>query len=305
VATQRVIGVDLGGTKILAGVVDRDGNVERRREHSTPVTGQAELLAALDAAVEELLDERIEAVGLGIPSTIDQRHGRAVTSVNIPLADLDIRARMVERFGLPVGIDNDANAAALAEWAFGAGRGTQHMVMLTLGTGIGGGLILDGRPYRGAVGAGAELGHIVIDHDGKPCQGVCTGRGHLETYATGTAATDAAHEVFGPAADSHRLVRLAREGDASAAGILAGIGRRLGSGIGSLVNVFNPEVVVIGGGFAAAGELLLEPALEVMRREALPPARDVVRVVRAELGTAAGLVGAGLVAFEALDAAAA
>jgi glucokinase len=301
VPPNRVIGLDLGGTKILAGVVAADGSVERRREHATPVGSADALLAGLDAAIEELLDDGIAALGLGLPSTIDQRTGRAVSSVNIPLADLDVRERMRERYGLPVGIENDANAAALAEWTAGAGRGTRHMVMLTLGTGIGGGLILDGRLYRGAVGAAAELGHIVIEHDGKPCQGACTGRGHLETYTTGVAAGEAAREAFGPAVDAHRLVRIAREGDATAVGILTDIGRRLGSGIGSLVNIFNPELVVIGGGFAAAGELLLEPAAEVVRREALPPGRDLVRIVRAELGTAAGLVGAGLVAHEALE----
>ena len=301
-AEQRVIGVDLGGTKILAGIVDRAGAVGRRRETPTPTASQAELLAALEAAVAELLEDGVGAVGLGIPSTIDQRSGRAVSSVNIPLADLDVRTWMRDRFGLPVGIDNDANAATLAEWAHGAGRGTRHMVMLTLGTGVGGGLILDGRPYRGAIGAGAELGHMVIDLDGPPCQGSCTGRGHLESLASGRAATIAAQEAFGPAVDAHRLVRLAQEGDASAVELLATLGHRLGVAIGSLVNIFNPELVVIGGGFAAAGDFLLGPAREAIQREALLPGRDLVRVVRAELGTAAGLVGAGLVAFEALDA---
>src|SRR5438067_1087920 len=299
---QRAIGVDLGGTKILAGIVDRDGAVESRRELPTPLDSQDELLGGLARAVEDVLSDDVAAIGFGIPSTIDQRSGKAVTSVNIPLADLDLRAWMRERFGLPVGIDNDANAATLAEWAHGAGRGTRHMVMLTLGTGVGGGLILDGKPYRGAVGAGAELGHMVIDLDGPPCQGSCTGRGHLESLASGRAATIAAREVFGPAVDAHRLVRLAQEGDASAIELLATLGHRLGVAIGSLVNIFNPELVVIGGGFAAAGDFLLGPAREAIQREALLPGRDLVRVVRAELGTAAGLVGAGLVAFEALDA---
>lgn len=298
---ERAIGVDVGGTKILAGLVRRDGTIERRHERATPVASQAELVAELERAVEELRAERVAAIGFGVPSTIDQRAGRAVSSVNIPLVDLDLRAHMAARFGLPVGIDNDANAAAIAEWRFGAGRGARHMVMLTLGTGVGGGLILDGRPYRGAVGAAAELGHIVIEHDGEPCQGTCTGHGHLETLASGREATEAARAAFGPVADSHRLVRLAREGDVRAREILEELGRRLGSALGSLVNVFNPELIVIGGGFAAAGDLVLEPAVEVMRREALPPAADLVRVVRAELGTAAGLVGAALVGFEALD----
>jgi len=298
-----VIGVDLGGTKILAGVVDRESRVLRRVEHPTPVSSQAELLSRLDAVVEELLsDDGVAALGFGIPSTVDQVRGRAVFSTNLPLADLDFRDRMKERFGLPVGIDNDANAATIAEWVVGAGRGTRHMVMLTLGTGIGGGLILDGRPYRGSVGAAAELGHIVIQHDGPPCQGVCTGRGHLEVLASGTAAGKVARELLGPEANAYDLVRKAQDGDVAAVEALAEIGRKLGSGIGSLVNIFNPELVVIGGGFAAAGDLVLDPAREVMRREALEPARDLVRIVHAELGPEAGLVGAALVAFETLDA---
>jgi glucokinase len=296
-----VIGVDLGGTKILAGIVDRDGTVERRREVPTPLESQDGLLRGLAGAVEDVLEDDVAAIGFGIPSTIDQRSGKAVTSVNIPLADLDLRAWMRERFDLSVGIDNDANAATLAEWAHGAGRGTRHMVMLTLGTGVGGGLILDGKPYRGAIGAGAELGHMVIDIDGPPCQGVCTGRGHLEALASGHAATMAAREQFGPAVDAHRLVRLANEGDRAAVALLAELGHRLGAGIASLVNIFNPELVVVGGGFSAAGDFLLEPARELVARETLSPARELVRIVRAELGTAAGLVGAGLVAFEALD----
>jgi glucokinase len=170
--------------------------------------------------------------------------------------------------------------------------------MLTLGTGCGGGVVIDGRLYRGW----AEFGHTVIDFDGLPCQGTCTGRGHLEAYVTGTAATKLARETFGPAVDSHRLVRLADEGDATARDILDGIGRHLGAGIASLVNIFDPELVVVGGGFAAAGDWILDPAREIVRRDALSPASELVRVVRAELGTAAGVIGAGLVAFDAAAA---
>jgi glucokinase len=294
---KRVIGVDLGGTKILAGVVDRNGHVERRREHSTPTATQEELLAGLDSAVEELMSDEIGALGFGLPSPIDQRTGRAMQAVNIPLGDIDFRLRMAERFGLPVGIENDANAATYAEFHFGAGRDVANMVMLTLGTGCGGGAVIDGRLFRGW----AEFGHMVIVFDGIPCQGSCTGRGHLEPYVTGVAAAKLAQEEFGPAVDAHRLVRLAREGEARAVEILDGIGRHLGAGIGSLVNIFNPELVVIGGGFAAAGDFVLDPAREVLRREALARAGYRVRVVRAELGTAAGLIGAGLVAFDALE----
>ena len=293
---KRVIGLDLGGTKILAGVVDREGHVEQRREHPTPTASQDELLAGLDVAVEELLTDEIAALGFGLPSPVDQRSGRALQAVNIPLKDIDFRARMKERFGLPVGIENDANAATYAEFQFGAARDVESMIMLTLGTGCGGGAVIDGKLFRGW----AEFGHIVIEYDGLPCQGTCTGRGHLEPYVTGTAATKLAQAEFGPAVDAHRLVRLADEGEPRAVEILAGVGRRLGAGIGSLVNIFNPELVVIGGGFAAAGDFVLDPAREILQREALAGAGYRVPIVRAELGTAAGLIGAGLVAFDAV-----
>jgi glucokinase len=306
VPPELVIGVDLGGTKIAAGAIDRRGSVTVRSEQPTPVSSQGELLAALDELVEEISAQvgDVAALGFGIPSTIDQRFGRAVSSVHIPLADLDFRDRMKERFGLPVAIDNDGNAAAIAEWRLGAGAGSQHMIMLTLGTGIGGGLILDGRPYRGSVGAGAELGHMVLQYDGPPCRGACTGRGHFETLVSGTAADTVARSVLSPDATGRDLVRLAHEGDARATEALAGLGRILGAGIATLVNVFNPEVIVLGGGFGKAGELLFEPAREVVAKEALSPGSELVRIVPAELGAEAGLIGAGLIAFELLEAAA-
>ena len=301
-AGERVIGVDLGGTKILSGLIDRDGRIERRYEIPTPVESQEALLGGLYAAVDELLDDEVVAVGFGIPSTIDQRAGRAVTSVNIPLHDLDFRDRMHEHFRLPVGIDNDANAAAIAEWKVGAGKGTDDMVMITLGTGVGGGVIVGGRPLRGSVGAAGELGHMVLEFDGPPCQGHCTGRGHFEALCSGSAATIRAQEVFGPAVDAHRLIRLANDHDEQALAILTDLGRKLGAAIGSLINIFDPALVVIGGGFgAAAKDYLLGPALEVVQREALEPGRDTVQIVNAELGSSAGLIGAGFVAFEALD----
>ena len=297
------IGVDLGGTKILAGVVDRRGAVVRRHERPTPQDSQDHVIAELRAAVAELLDDSVAAVGFGVPSPIDQRGGVVVECVNVPLVDAPLRDVMQDRFGLPVGLDNDANAAAIGEWRVGAGRGVDHLVMLTLGTGVGGGVIAGGKPFRGANGSGGELGHVVVVHDGRPCQGACTGRGHLEPYITGVAAGIAAREAFGPEADAHRLVLLAEAGDGTAREILAEIGRYLGSGLGSFANIFGPELMVIGGGFGlAAWEHLMPSALEVMKREALRPMRDVVRVVRAELGTAAGLIGAAFVAFEALDA---
>jgi glucokinase len=294
VTEERVVGVDVGGTKILAGIVDASGKVEHRRERPTELDSQDRLIEEIGAAAEELLDDSVAAVGFGLPSRIDQQTGRVDGSVNVPLQNVALREPLMERLGRPVALENDGNAAALAEHRAGAGRGSQSMVMLTLGTGVGGGVVIDGRLLR----EGGELGHTVLVYDGIPCQGTCTGRGHLEAYVSGTAAAKLAREAFGPAVDAHRLVRLAAEGDSTAVEILDGIGRKLGAAIGSFVNIFRPQLVVIGGGFASAGDFLLGPAGETMRREALPPARDRAEIVRAELGTAAGVIGAALVAYD-------
>jgi glucokinase len=298
---SRVIGVDVGGTKILAAVVSRDGLLGGRIERPTEVRSEAALLAQLDDLVDELRAGApdVTALGFGIPSRIDQVEGRAVASVNVPLRGTDFRERMRKRHELPVGIDNDANAAAIAEWQAGAARGTAHVVMLTLGTGVGGGLILGGRPYRGATGSGAELGHVVVDLDGLPCR--CGGRGHLESYATGLVAGELARARFGPESGARDLVRRAEAGDADAVALLAGIGRHLGAALATFVNALEPELIVIGGGFGeAAAEFLLGAAREVLRRDGLEPGRDTVRLVLAELGTDAGVIGAGMIAFDAL-----
>jgi glucokinase len=301
VKALRVIGVDVGGTKTLAAVVSREGAIEKQVVHPTDVSSQDALLAGLDAIVEELRGrDEIAALGFGIPSRVDQRSGRAVASVNIPLADVDFRDRMRERHGIPVGIENDANAATIGEWHAGAAKGARNAVMLTLGTGVGGGLILDGRPFRGTTGVGAELGHIVIGLDGPPCG--CGGHGHLESYAAGPVADRAARKLYGKDSDGHELVERGRKGEREAVEALAEIGRGLGAGVASFVNVFEPEIVVVGGGFGTAGELLLGPAREVLAQEGLEPARETVRVVSAELGFHAGVIGAGMIAFEALDA---
>lgn len=299
-SSLRVIGVDLGGTKILAARLDRDGTIEERCEVPTPTGSQEELLAGIAEAVERLAGERFAAIGLGVPSVLDRRTGRSLDSINIPLADVSLPDLLSERFGVPAAVENDANVAALAEWRLGAGRGAENVVVLTLGTGVGGGLILDGELYRGW----AELGHVVVVADGPPCQGTCTGRGHLEAVASGNAADRAAERLWGEGANAELLVGRAEEGDPEAVEALAGIGHLLGAAIGSFANTFNPDVTVVGGGFGeAAAEFLFPAALEVARREALEPARAGLRIVKAELGSEAGVVGAGLLAFEVVDGA--
>jgi glucokinase len=285
----RVIGVDVGGTKILAALVDRAGEVERTVVRPTPTSSQEAVLDALADAVRELVDDRVVAVGFGVPSQIDQRRGTLGQAVNLPLEEIPFRDLMAERVGLPVALDNDANVAAAAEWGRGAGRGTSTMVMLTLGTGVGGGFVLGGRPYHGW----AEVGHMVIERDGLPCQGSCTGNGHLESYASGRAADRVAREQLGEGATAHDLVEQRHPA-------LHELGRYLGAGIATLANLFDPELVVIGGGFGIAAFDLVLPAIrEVLEVEALPGARGL-RIEQAQLGEEAGVVGAGLIAFDAL-----
>jgi glucokinase len=299
VGAQRVIGVDLGGTKIATGSVDVDGNLHEQFEVPTPTESQDELLEAIVAAIEPLADERVDAIGFGIPSVIDRSTGRALGSTNIPLRDISLADLTQERFGVPAVVENDANVAALAEWRLGAGRGANDLVMLTLGTGVGGGLVLGGSLYRGI----AELGHVVVVADGPPCQGRCNGRGHLESVASGNAADRAAEKLWGEGATAERLVGRAEEGDPAALEALSGIGHLLGAAIGSFVNMFAPELIIVGGGFGiAAFEFLVPSALEIARRETVEPDALPVRIVSAELGSDAGLIGAGLVAFEALEA---
>jgi glucokinase len=300
VSAPLVIGVDVGGTKILSGVVDREGTVHSRHKLESPGSSEEDVLAALDAAVATLLDDRIGAIGFGIPANLDRATGRVLSATNLPFDDFDLASHARARFGLPVGIDNDANAATLAEWKLGAGRGTSNLVMLTLGTGVGGGLVLENRLYRGW----AEIGHMVVLAHGPLCQGHCHGRGHVEALASGTAADRAARELWGPDADAQVLVERAREGDEDARARLVEIGGFLGAAIASLANLFDPELVLVGGGFGeAAGELVLGPAQEIARRDALAPADETLRIVLAELGTDAGLIGAALIGFEAFDGA--
>jgi glucokinase len=298
VREERVIGVDLGGTKILAGLVARDGTIGRTIEIATPDGTQAEVLAAIDGVVTDLLVDGAAAIGYGVPLNIDRRTGVALRAVNLPLHQVHFPDRARERFGLPAGVENDGNAAALAEWRLGAGRGASNLMMLTLGTGVGGGVVIDDRLYRGW----AELGHVVVVAGGQPCQGNCHGRGHLEAHASGLAADRAAAALFGRGADAPVLVSRARSGDPGATAALAEIGRLLGAAIGSLTNIFDPDIVIVGGGFgAAAGDLVLEPARVAARAEAIQPADETLQIVEAELGDAAGLIGAALVAYEALD----
>jgi glucokinase len=287
-STNRVIGVDLGGTKILAGIVDEDGTVHETLERPTVTTSQAALLDELAEVVRQLPQEGIEAVGFGIPSRIDHARGLALGAVNIPIRDVLFAEEMRRRLGLEVEMENDASCAAYAEFKLGAGKGATDMITLTLGTGVGGGVVSGGRLFR----AYTELGHMVIVEDGEPCQGACSGRGHVESYCSGTAADKLARKLLGPHAGARDLVDAEHP-------VLQEIGHHLGTAIGSLVNIFGSTRVVIGGGFGIAAFDQLVPAARLaVLREALAPSGQMLEIERAELGAEAGLIGAGLIALE-------
>jgi glucokinase len=310
--TVEAIGVDLGGTKMLVGAVDADRNVAYRSTAPSMGLSQNELLSTLEQELRAAIDARPDAaaVGLGIPCTIDRGRGVAISAVNLQLADVPIRDLMSERLGLPVALDNDANVAILAEHRFGAAQGAENAVMLTVGTGIGGGLVIGGEVYRGSTGAGAELGHVVIDEDGPPCQGNCPNHGCVEVMASGTAiareglaaAEDVPDSALGRAVaggvelDGKEVTDAALDGDPVAVQVLEKVGRRLGVALASLANIFDPDVIVIGGGVIAAGDLLVAPARAELAVRALPPMNDTP-VVAAVLGPDAGMVGAATMAM--------
>jgi glucokinase len=312
---RETIGVDLGGTKMAVGVVDSEQHIHYEGKESSIGLSEDKLVEDLGRELEEAKQARpdVLSAGLGIPATIDHDRGVAIQAVNLEISDVPLRDLMQERIGLPVFLDNDANMAALAEYLYGAGRGAQNMVLLTIGTGIGGGLILGGEVYRGSTGGAAELGHIVIREDGLPCQGNCPNHGCVETYASGTALAregKAAAErepssALGKAlAEGPILGRtvtdLAVNGDALATEVVADAGRHLGVALASLANIFDPDVIVIGGGVAAAGELLIGPAREELQSRALDPMNGTP-VKLAELGPDAGMIGAAAMALIELD----
>jgi glucokinase len=315
--SRKVIGMDLGGTKLLAGVVDEQLEVHDRVHRLVEGLSEQALVEAIVESATELLEHHpdVQAIGFGIPCLIDQRDGHAVMCVNLPLSDIPFRDVMSERLGVPVFIDNDANVATLVETRFGAARGSDFVVGLTIGTGIGGGLIIDGKVFRGHAGSAAELGHMVIDENGPPCQGNCPNYGCLEAMASGIAIgregkiaaegdsdSDLARAaVAGEEITGELVTQLALGGDEVSRMVLGHIGRQLGIGFSSFVNIFNPEVIVVGGGAMAAGDLLLEPAREEMRARALRPNREQVRIVPARFGPEAGMLGAGVLALDELD----
>jgi glucokinase len=302
------IGVDVGGTKIAAGVVTPEGEI--LNEVRYPSAGPRErLLSSIARAVTEVKDGyEVGGVCLAVPGFVMSEENKVIFAPNLhAIEGVPLKDELGERTGLCVTVENDANAAAWGEFRFGAGSEVGHLVFITLGTGVGGGVITEGALLRGAQGAGAELGHVTIQATGPRCG--CGNHGCLEALASGTAIQRRAREVANEQPDSalgqlaiqrkvlgEDVTELANQGDEAAASVLNEAGVWLGIGLAGFVNVFNPEVIAIGGSVAKAGERILEPARQEVYLRARSPSRDLVRIQEATLGTESGVLGAAALA---------
>lgn len=302
---MNAIGVDVGGTKIAAAVVTPGGEVLGEVRYLTQAVPPDRLVETIADAVTEVKDGfQVGGVCLAVPGLVMAAENTVVFAPNLhEIEGIALDEEMGRRTGLSVTVENDANAAAWGEFRYGAGRDFEHQIFITLGTGVGGGVITHGMLLRGAQGSGAELGHVTIDPAGPRCG--CGNHGCLEALASGTAiqrrAREAANEnprsALGRLAIERTVLgedvtRLARAGDEAAVSVLEYCGRWLGIGLAGFVNVFNPEVIAVGGGAAEAGEFLLEPARREVRKRARSPSRDLVKIKEATLGPKSGVLGA-------------
>ncbi len=304
-----VFAVDLGATNLRAGLVGGQGEVIATVQTRTPQEGPAAVVEAIAQLVEEL-KSRVGRVprrmGVGVPGPLSVAEGIVHAPPNLPgWREVPLRALLEERLGIRVVLENDANAAAVGEWWRGAARGARHALYITWSTGIGGGLIVDGRLYRGASDTAGEIGHITVDPLGPLCP--CGRRGHLEGIAAGRAIARAAEEALArgepsilagqPEITARTVAEAARNGDPMARRVFERAARMMGLAVGSMLNLLNPEVVVIGGGVARSWDLVEGPLVEAARRSAFPVPFQAARIVPAALGEEAGLVGAGYVAL--------
>ncbi len=308
------IGIDIGGTKVAGGLVDADGGILHRARRDTPHRSKSPAVVedTIVEVVHELLgvagDGRVSAVGIGAAGFVAADRATVVFAPHLSWRHEPLRDALRRRIPVPIFVDNDANAAAWAEWRFGAARGESHLVMITLGTGIGGALLMDGHLVRGRFGIAGEFGHMQVVPGGQRCE--CGNRGCWEQYASGNAlvrearslmtansplATDLLERVGGDPMQltGPVITEAAREGDPTAIELFAEIGQWLGVGIAGLAAAFDPGMFVIGGGVSAAGDLLLEPARDTFRRHLTGRGyRPEAEIVAAELGNEAGLIGA-------------
>ena len=311
-------GLDLGATKILSLVVDAADSVLAEDIRPTlGAEGPDAVIARMAASLRESLskaglsEQQLTAVGVSAPGPVDHVHGVVTYPPNLPgWRDVPLASRLQQALGVPCFLENDANAAAVAEHRFGAGRGARHMLFITVSSGVGGGIIIDGALYRGVSGGAGEVGHIILNEDGPPCG--CGRRGCLEVYSSGLAIARDGNELAAKNPDS-RLARIAaenppltaeaihraaRDGDRVAREIIAGAGYRLGEGIASLINILNPELIVLGGSLIKMGDIYLGPMREAAASGAFPQHWRDVRIVEVALGDQSPALGAASLAAD-------
>jgi glucokinase len=304
---RRAIGVDLGGTKIAAGIVDEAGTITARHEMPSDLDDATSVARQIAELVRALGPGDGLGIGIGAAGIVDFSTGYYTFGPNTGLHDIGLAGIVAKETGVTVRVDNDANCAAWAEHRFGVGRGTSNFMCVTLGTGIGGGLVIDGRPYRGAHGGAAEIGHMLIDPDGPPCG--CGRRGCWEQYASGLAMERVAREEIGAHPESSlsaaqplrgpAITLAARDGDAFAKQIVDETATWVGWGLGSLVNVLEPECIAIAGGIVRDWDLFAERAHDAMlERMESSSRRPVPKLLAASLGADAGIVGGALLVLD-------
>lgn len=307
--TALACGIDVGGTKIAGGVVDADGTIVEELKVTSPAQDVEAIEEAVAALITELASRHeVTSVGVGAAGYVDNTRSTVYFAPNLAWRDIDLRAELEERVDLPVVVENDANAAAWGEFAFGAGKDVDDFLLVTVGTGVGGGIVLDGALHRGAFGVAAEIGHMRVVPGGVLCG--CGNHGCLESYASGSAlvrearaaatggsllARDLLDRVGGDPADitGPAITEAAQAGDRFARDQLASIGRWLGEGIASLAAVLDPAMIAIGGGVSEAGDLLLDPIRAAFDSQLTGRGhRPAPEITRARLGNKAGLIGA-------------
>lgn len=314
-----ILGIDLGGTKILTAVTDTQGKMLSRDHSLTPAAkGHEAVIQAIFESTGRALEQvgiaaaELTAIGIGAPGLSNPDNSILFTSPHLPgWRDVPLRGIIEKELGIKVFLINDANAAALGELYFGAGRGTCNLIYITVSTGIGGGIIIDGQVYTGSTGTAGELGHMVIDDKGPLCN--CGNNGCWETLASGTALSRQARQQIEQGAktsildyadndvervSAELIHKAAQAGDDLARNLIARTGYYIGVGLANLINIFNPEIIVIGGGLSNIGNMLLEPAFEEAGRRAFKQAYQVVRFARAELGHNSGVIGAAAFALQ-------
>ncbi len=313
-----VIGVDIGGTKTTVALLDRKESIVCELVEPTPKVdftesqrGSERILKLVVSLIEKIFDitgtalSNVGGIGIGVAGTVDFKSGTVILSPNLPFRNFGLRDAMYQHFKIPIFLDNDANAAAWGEKCFGAGRGISEAICVTIGTGIGGGLIINNKIYRGSIGCAAEIGHMIIDKNGPRCG--CGNYGCFEVMAAGPAIAKRAQAAIAKKPNTlvlkmaggdmdrvngESLALAAAEGDELALKVLREVGEIVGIAFASLVNIINPELIIVGGGVAETGDLILKFAEDTVRNCAIKPNSEMVKIVKAQLGNRAGLMGA-------------